>query len=169
MKYNFNLKNVQIQNVASVEELEVNVEYSVGEIPEILGHVLPFIERLAGEILPKLADKFVDTRAKLDELDAEKREARAAERIAEQMAGRVAQESSNQEMFSHLLKAAASSEQRQHQPESFEYMLKRRLDGAADDQQKTEQFLDRLDRALEDVILRSAHAHHLHERSQSND
>lgn len=65
MKYNISVKNVQIQNVASLEEANVSVEYGVGEIPEILGHVLPFIEKMAGDIAPKLANTFVDARLRL--------------------------------------------------------------------------------------------------------
>ena len=157
MKYNINLKNVKIEGVASIESLDVAVEYSVGEIPEILGHVLPFIERLTGEVLPTLADKFVETRQRVQEIDDVADERRTAQRMAERMV----EESSSRnlpktwtEMFSQELEAAAAAEQRQRQrqPESFEDMLKRRLDNTADDKQKTEQFLDCLDRALEDVI-----------------
>lgn len=71
MKYNITIKNAKVQNVAEIEELNVQVEYSVGEIPEILGHVLPFIERVAGEIVPKIMDKVVETKAKVHAFEAE--------------------------------------------------------------------------------------------------
>lgn len=71
MKYNINLKNVQVQNVASIEALEVNVEYSVGEIPEILGHVLPFIECVSGEIIPNLVERFVQAKVQVQQAEAQ--------------------------------------------------------------------------------------------------
>ena len=80
MKYNISIKNVQIQDVASIEGAEVNVEYGVGEIPEILSHLLPFIEKMAGEIAPKLANTFVDARLRLQkEEEAIRRERAEAE------------------------------------------------------------------------------------------
>ena len=77
MKYNISIKNVQVQNVASIEGAEINVEYGVGEIPEILGHVLPFIEKMAGEIAPKLANTFVDARLRLNREEEATRKERA--------------------------------------------------------------------------------------------
>ena len=80
MKYNISIKNVQVQSVASVEEANVSVEYGVGEIPEILSHLLPFVERLTGEIAPKLANTFVDARLRLQkEEEAIRRERAEAE------------------------------------------------------------------------------------------
>lgn len=76
MKYNISIKNVQIQNVASIEGAEVNVEYGVGEIPEILSHLLPFIEKMAGEVAPKLANTFVEARLRLQREEEELRKER---------------------------------------------------------------------------------------------
>lgn len=80
MKYNISIKNVQVHDVASVEEANISVEYVPGEIPEILSHLLPFIERLTGEIAPKLANTFVDARLRLQrEEEAIRRERAEAE------------------------------------------------------------------------------------------
>ena len=82
MKYNISIKNVQIQDVASIEGAEVNVEYGVGEIPEILSHLLPFIEKMAGEIAPKLANTFIDARLRLQREEEAIRKERSTSEIA---------------------------------------------------------------------------------------
>ncbi len=71
MKYNIAIKNAKVEGVAQIEELNIQVEYSVGEIPEILGHVLPFVERLAGEVIPKVIDKVVEAKARVYAIEAE--------------------------------------------------------------------------------------------------
>ena len=58
MKYAVNFSNVQIANMGSIEDVNITVEYSVGELPELVGKYLPFIKEMAGEVIPALMEKF---------------------------------------------------------------------------------------------------------------
>ena len=82
MKYNISIKNVKIEGVASVEEANVSVEYGVGEIPEILSHLLPFVEKMVGDIAPKLANTFIDARLRLQREEEAIRKERSTSEIA---------------------------------------------------------------------------------------
>jgi hypothetical protein len=58
MKYAVNFSNIQIANMGSIEDINFTVEYSVGELPELVGKYLPFIKEMANEVVPNLMEKF---------------------------------------------------------------------------------------------------------------